>query len=239
MLIEHRRYTPRPGQYAAFIAAQHQRGFAVVRPILERLIGYFVADSGPTDEVVHLYRFDSYDDWTARLHGLYGVPALQPYFVTVRPLLLAQENKFLAPAPVAELTPHWGNGRDWLPSAGPLLGSLSGQPDLIIEETTLRFAPGGLVPYWQAWRDGGLGAGPAVAHNLGVFISMVGPLHELVQYRCYPSHAARRAHREALADSAGWRALQQAAASVTAATSVQLLRPVTVPEMSPLFAHGS
>ena len=112
MLIEKRVYTLRPGLTDAFMKAQVDRGWEPVHPILDKLIGYFSSAGGPRDEITHLYRFDSYDDWVKRLHGLYTVPGLAPYFAAVRPLMLAQVNEFIAPAPFAALTPLWGNGKD-------------------------------------------------------------------------------------------------------------------------------
>ncbi|TBR20784.1 MAG: NIPSNAP family protein, partial [Reyranella sp.] len=115
MLIERRAYTMRPGRMDEFIDAQLERGFGPpIRQILDRLIAYFRTVSGPTDEVVHLWRFDSFEDWTSRLHSLYGRPELEPYFKTVRSLMVAQQNTFLVPAPLPALTPYWGNGQDWL-----------------------------------------------------------------------------------------------------------------------------
>jgi hypothetical protein len=100
MLIERRCYTLKAGGLGAFWRAQDDRGYESVRPILDRLIGYFSAVSGPVDQVVHLYRYDSFEDWQTRLHGLYAVSSLEPYFKTVRALMSTQENAFLKPAPL-------------------------------------------------------------------------------------------------------------------------------------------
>lgn len=115
MLFEQRCYTLKPGTTTAFWQAQVERGFELVEPIQQRLVGYFSNVSGPVDQVTHLYRYDSFDDWENRLHGLYAVSALQPYFRSVRALMTAQQNQFFAVAPVAQLNPLWGQGRDWIP----------------------------------------------------------------------------------------------------------------------------
>jgi NIPSNAP len=236
VLIEHRAYTLKPGCLDTFYAAQLERGFELVKPIMERCLGYFTAQSGPTDQVVHLYRFDNYDDWTKRLHGLYGVAGLEPYFKKVRALMSAQENKFLVPSPLAALTPLLGNGKDWLPG-GPLWADRKTTPEMIIEEHTLILVPGSLPPYWAAYQEHGLKANGATQHLLGCFVSLVGRQHQVVHYRCYPSFGVCRAHRDALAKSADWQAFMRIVGAMTASADSKLLTPAPIAQMAPLFAR--
>jgi hypothetical protein len=64
MLFEYRAYTLRPGNEDAFWDAQLMRGLdPVKRPIMARVVGYFATRTGPVDQIVHLWRFDSYEDW--------------------------------------------------------------------------------------------------------------------------------------------------------------------------------
>lgn len=236
MLIERRCYTLKPGGLAAFWRAQEERGYATVQPILERLIGYFSACSGATDQVVHLYRYDSFDDWKHRLHGLYGVSALEPYFKTVRALMLAQENRFLSPAPLEALSPHWGAGRDWLPEHGPLFDGGTGSAPLV-EESTRILLPGTLPAYWAAWRAHGLGAVEAhAASRLGGFVSLVGQQHQVVDYRVHDGFEARQAHHAALAGNPRWQAFMQAIAPLGVSSERQLLQPAPIAALSPLFS---
>ena len=238
MLIEQRAYTLRPGNLDAFLQAQVTRGFDIVKPIMERLIGYFVTHGGPDTQVVHLYNFDSYDDWTRRLHGLYGVKGLEPYFGTVRPLMLAQENKFLAPAPIAELTPRWGNGNNWLPAHGPVLGKLGKPATNVIEEATLTLNPGALPIYWQAYREHGLVAGGlATANLIACFYTLVGRQHQVIHYRAYQDYAALRSHRDIMAANASWQAFQRAAARLIVHAETKIMEPAPIAQMSPLFAQ--
>lgn len=237
MLIEHRAYTLKPGNLDAFLQAQVTRGFDLVKPIMERLIGYFITHGGPDTQVVHLYNFDSYEDWTRRLHGLYGVKGLEPYFGTVRPLMIAQENKFLAPAPITALTPRWGNGNSWLPAHGPILGRLGKPATTIIEESTLILCPGALPLYWQAYREHGLAAGGLATDSLvACFYTLVGRQHQVVHYRAYQDYAALRAHRDAAAANASWRAMQRAVAPFVAQADTKIMEPAPIAAMSPLFS---
>jgi hypothetical protein len=239
MLIEKRVYTLRPGLIKAFMQAQADRGFEPVRPILEKLIGYFSTEGGPRDDIVHLYRFDSYDDWVRRLHGLYTVPELEPYFRTVRPLMLAQENEFLAPAPFAALTPLWGNGND-----AELRGALGNAPSLdapaLIEQHVTQLLPGKIPAYWEAWKSHGARAGEAATRRLiGVFTTAVGQQHKVTWYRWHADRTGRDAHRDELAGNAHWQAFQAETRGLVASYETRLLTPAPFAEMSPMFPAGS
>lgn len=230
MLFEQRIYTLKPGTIADFWQAQRDRGFELVRPILERQVGYFSAASGAADQVVHLYRYDDFNDWQQRLHGLYGVSELEPYFKRVRALMLAQENKFLVPVPVSELCPYWGNGKDWLPDQGALLGRGNGAA--LVEEQTTVLLPGTLPFYWQAWREHGF---QALANDpgqlLGCFSCLVGRQHQVVMYRLYFDWA----QRQACIDSDNWQPFLAAIQPLVARRESKLLTPAIDRELSPLF----
>jgi hypothetical protein len=235
MLIEKRVYTLRPGLTDAFMRAQAERGFEQVRPILEKLIGYFSTQGGPRDQIVHLYRFDSYEDWVRRLHGLYKVPELEPYFRTVRPLMLAQENEFLAPAPIAALTPLWGNGKDAAPRGALAQAPALGAP-MLVEEQVTQLLPGKMPGYWEAWKNHGLGTGElATLRLIGVFTTAVGQQHKVTWYRWHADRAARDASRDALAAHPGWQAFLSETSSLVASYESKLLTPAPFAEMSPMF----
>ncbi|CAG9167562.1 hypothetical protein LMG23992_00840 [Cupriavidus laharis] len=243
MLFEQRIYTLVPGALDAFWQAQQDRGFELVQPILDRLVGYFSAESGPGDQVVHLYRYDSYDDWVKRLHGLYGVAALEPYFTRVRSLMLAQENKFLALAPLPELAPCWSGGNDWHPADGPIFplaqGEAAAMRDVVLDETTTVLRPGSLPAYWQAYREHGLHCRVESAGGLlGCFVSLVGRQHQVVHYRWHPDFAEREAFRCARLCDDNWQAFLAAIAPLVVCNARKVLRPAPIAELSPAFVRA-
>lgn len=181
MFIEQRTYTLRPGTLERFWQLQQERGFEVVRPIMERLVGYFGKAEEDYDQVVHLYRYDSHDDWIARLHGLYGKPQLDAYFKDVRALMLAQENTVLAPAPSRWLTPILGNGKDWLPEFGPLMPSSESKP-LSLTIQTVDFLPGTLPSAWQTLEAETVDK-QFDSDLLGAFVTVIGRQHRMIIYR--------------------------------------------------------
>ncbi len=235
MIFERRRYTLRPGQYDEFIRLQHERAFdGPFARVVERVIGYFISVSGPVEQIVHLYRYDDFDDWIDRLHGLYGIPEMEPYFTGARAILAEQDVEFFRHAPIDELTPLWNDDADWLPGQGGAKWKLT--PDLIVEEQSIALRPGGLIAYWDAMRETGLAAtGPLRKNTLATWAALTGRQHVVASYHVFDSMAERDAsHAEAngnpvMADfNASIRDLVQS-------RETRLLRPVPVPEMSPLF----
>ncbi|CAB3801471.1 hypothetical protein LMG28688_05364 [Paraburkholderia caffeinitolerans] len=236
MLIEHRVYTLAPGAEASFWDAQRERGEQGLRPILERLIGTYAARSGATDQIVSLYRYDSFEDWQTRLFGLYRQAALQPYFRAVRPLIRRQESRFLAPDPLSELTPHWGNGRDWLPAHGPLFASP--RTESVMDELTLTFAAGGVPACWEAMARHALTADAGVMSGLCAgFSTIAGVLNQVLLYWRHPDLEAALQHRSRLRESGRWNDFLRELAPVDVHAESRLLAPSTVADMSPLYAN--
>jgi NIPSNAP len=236
MLIEHRAYTLNLGATDLFWNAQRERGEHGLRPILDRLIGAFATRSGTTDQIVSLYRYDSFDDWQTRLFGLYAEPTLQPYLRAVRPLIVRQESRFLMPAPLPELTPRWGNGRDWLPGHGPVFASPRAAN--IVDELTLSFAAGGVPACWEAFRKHALTDDPVVTTGLfGGFSSIAGALNQVLLYWHFPDVQAWSAHRASLLESVRWKGFLRTMAPSTVAAESKILAPSEVADMSPLFGE--
>ena len=235
MLFEQRVYTLATEPADRFWALQHERGFELVRPIMERLVGYFSTRIGAHDVIVHWWRFDSFEDWRQRLHGLYEVDALLPYFQKVRALLSAQENKFLTTSPLDELNPIWRASSDWLPGQHPAcLGPLT--PDCRVDMDVVQLRPGGLPSYWQAWKQ----ISPDLLWTnqqrlIGCFHTWVGPLHEVTMLRWHPDAEAAQAWRAGLERRADWAAFQAHIAPWVSCTTHRVLRPGPHPLLSPLF----
>jgi hypothetical protein len=236
MLFEQRMYTLTSEPAERFWILQHERGFELVRPIMERLVGYFSTRIGSQDVIVHWWRFDDYEDWRRRLHGLYEVQALLPYFKQVRAILSAQENKFLTISPVQELNPIWSPSSDWLPGqASPAIGPLT--PECLVDMQVIQLRPGGLPSYWQAWRSMGPDLRHAMQHRLmGVFHTLVGPLHEVTVLRWHPSQREADEWRRRMESQPEWAALQGITSEWISHTRQLSLRPAPGPELSPLFA---
>ncbi len=235
MIMEHRIYTMRPGNVGAFVQAQIDRGFDLMEPLLHNCVGYFDTTGGQMNQIVHLWAFDDLEDWRARYNAVYGIPELQPYFLTVRPLMLAQEVKMLTPAPLAELTPLWGEGRDWR-AGDPPIGDLKAAPGTIVEEQTLSLLPGSLPKYWESYAKHGIEAVRPLAGNLiGCFFTLIGPLHQVVHFWRFDDFNERNRRHAEVAEHDGWRIFAADVKPMVVSQHSRLTRPVPVGPMSPLF----
>jgi hypothetical protein len=235
MILEHRAYTMQLGFLEQFYETQVERGFDVIAPVLDRLIGYFSTVDGPLEQVVHLYAFDSLEDWRNRLHGLYGIPELEPYFQKVRPLMLAQENYILLPAPVRALSPHFTLKHYWQRADGPLAGSEK-MRDLLLEEQIVSLKPGMLGRYWEAMEKTGVKAlTPLETNRMGSFYMMVGPLHQIYHYWFFDGFDDRTRRHNAVRMNPDWIIFQDEIRQIVTGQESKLMRPAPVDEMVPIF----
>ena len=100
-LYEMRTYTFQVGKLAEAVALYRDEGW----PVLEKqgfaanLVGYFTADSGTINRLVHLWKFDDDADRRAHWAGLYGSEEFMRFAGKIRPSMLTQEVVLLNEAP--------------------------------------------------------------------------------------------------------------------------------------------
>lgn len=97
MLVEQRCYTFRPGRLGPFLAAYEAEALAVHTLHLGRLLGYFTAESGEINQVVHLWAFDDHADRAARRKTLYADPVWLAFSDRIAGDVLRMETRFLSP----------------------------------------------------------------------------------------------------------------------------------------------
>lgn len=101
-VYEMRTYTLYVGKMSEAVKLYTEFGFpALKNGGYDRcLIGYFQADTGEINQLVHLWKFD--DDAARRAHwaSLFAdKPFMEGFAAKFRPLVLTQEVKLLTPAP--------------------------------------------------------------------------------------------------------------------------------------------
>lgn len=235
MLFERRAYTLRPGYEDTFWQLQRKWNTPLTyRPMIERNLGYFATMAGPAERIVHLYRWDSYEDGKRRIAAIV-TPERAEYFVAARDLLLAQESFLLDCAPVAELNPLWGGGRDWLPGE-PAFDGVNSATTLVVSESELDFLPGTLPAYWDGYRKLDAKTMDIVRDRLiGVFVVTTGQLHRAIHYRWHRSLAEMEDHHTALAESAPWQTFVATSRPRVVGSRTAYLRPSPVSWMRSLF----
>ena len=101
-LYELRTYTLRVGAMAEAVKLYQEFGF----PALERgghdkkLVGYFQADTGTINQIVHLWKFENDADRRAHWTAVFAsTDFVDRFAVKFRPLVISQEVKLLQAAP--------------------------------------------------------------------------------------------------------------------------------------------
>jgi hypothetical protein len=101
-IYEMRTYTLHPGTMSQAVKLYQEFGF----PALDKggharnLVGYFIADTGTMNQLVHLWKFD--DDAHRRDHWkavFANMDFIEGFAVKFRPLMQTQEVKLLTAAP--------------------------------------------------------------------------------------------------------------------------------------------
>lgn len=227
-VFERRAYTFRPETRATFWELQVKWNLGLsFEELLAHNLSYFETVGGSEERVVHLYRFDSLQQWDEIYARIYANHPKE-HFAAARALITHQENEFLRPAPVAGL----GLGEEGL--IRPDL-TMADPEAAIVVETTTRCKPGGLATYWAAW-DRYVGEAPEAARRglIGVYFVLVGRLHAVRDYRWFDSEAEARRFAEHDADAAA-RAYTDAYRDLVAEREIAYLRPAPTPNHRKLF----
>jgi len=101
-LYELRTYTLRVGTMAEAVKLYQEIGFPALQKGShdKKLLGYFQADTGTINQIVHLWKFDDDADRRAHWVAVYANNDFVEGFASkFRPLLMAQEVKLLQAAP--------------------------------------------------------------------------------------------------------------------------------------------
>ncbi len=103
MIIDHRTYTIAHGRNKDYLDLFEAEGLPVQLRHLGPLIGYFQTTLGPLNQVVHLWQFDDLADMERRRAARDADPDWTAYKKKSAGMLIAQENKILAPTSFSPL----------------------------------------------------------------------------------------------------------------------------------------
>jgi hypothetical protein len=237
VIFERRAYKLRPGKLEAFWVGQETWNTkAVFGPLLERNIGYFRAVTGSLDEIVHLYRFDSLEQWQAVYQQFYAAQS-PDYFKLVRPWMLRQENSFLAAPPVVSLASRWTGEKLLLP---PGVDPKAPPDKMCVIETTLLLLLGGLPAYWQACEAHRLQLdAPSDANLLAELVSLVGRQHRIVRYEIFCDSSEAFERMTAQQADPSWQAFERSWSDWVADRTVTVLRPSPLASRRALLAESA
>jgi hypothetical protein len=99
MIIEHRTYTLCPQKRQKWIDLYGTHGLPIQQHHLGKLIGFFVSEIGPLNQVVHLWSYEDLNDRMARRSRMKADPRWVDFLRMNDELdaVRAQENKILVP----------------------------------------------------------------------------------------------------------------------------------------------
>ncbi|EUC18796.1 UNVERIFIED_ORG: NIPSNAP protein [Burkholderia sp. CF145] len=103
MIIEHRTYKLKPGSLNEFLSTYETEGLAIQVGALGEMLGYFVSEVGHLNCVIHLWKFDSFEDRQSRRSKLWSAPEWKVLMTKLSPMILDQRSQLLTPAPFSPI----------------------------------------------------------------------------------------------------------------------------------------
>lgn len=104
MIVEERRYTFLPGKLAMFLEIYAEEGMVVQRSYLLHLLGYYVSEIGPLNQLTVLWGYPSFEAREQCRAALVADHRWVAFLYKVRPLMTHQECRILKAAPLFEKT---------------------------------------------------------------------------------------------------------------------------------------
>ena len=98
MIIDYRAYTFRPGTVPAFLDLFENEGMAVQQRILGNFIGMFRHETGPLNQVIHMWGYDNVAERERRRAECAADPGFQAYVKKARDMILEQDVRIIVPA---------------------------------------------------------------------------------------------------------------------------------------------
>lgn len=103
MIIDHRTYTVKHGRMKDYLRRYESEALPHQIEHLGRLVGFFVSDIGPLNQVVHLWAYDSIADREVRRERLAADPRWQAFLAGNDGTFAGQETKILKPTAFSPL----------------------------------------------------------------------------------------------------------------------------------------
>ena len=100
-LYELRTYTVYVGKIAELVALYRDFGWPAMEMggHAKKLVGYFTADTGDLNQLIHLWKFDDDADRRAFWAEVFADEDFMAFAAQIRPLIMKQRNQLLHAAP--------------------------------------------------------------------------------------------------------------------------------------------
>lgn len=97
MIIDHRTYNIVPRKVQTYLKLFEDHGLPVQQRHLGPLLGYYVTDIGPQNQLIHLWGYDSLADMESRRAKRNADPDWAKFLEMTEGLVLSQETKIIRP----------------------------------------------------------------------------------------------------------------------------------------------
>ena len=99
MYVEERTYQLLPGRAAEYLSLYEAKGMRAQTRYLPNMLGYYFAEIGTLNEVVHLWLHESLDAREVNRAAMRADAEFQAYWNEVRVMIVRQQTRILKPAP--------------------------------------------------------------------------------------------------------------------------------------------
>lgn len=103
MIYEMRTYRLRTGTLPEYVRLVGEEGIAIQKSYLGTLVGYFVSDIGPLNQIVHIWAYRDLADREARRAALALDPAWIAFGPKIQALIEEMETKIMKPTAFSPL----------------------------------------------------------------------------------------------------------------------------------------
>ncbi len=98
MIVDVRTYTLVPRKLGKYVELFERHALPVMQRHGLELVGYYLSQIGPLNQVVHLWRYDSLADLERKRAARDADPAWGEYLALTEGMVLSQESKIMRPA---------------------------------------------------------------------------------------------------------------------------------------------
>jgi len=178
MIVDVRTYTMHPGKLPAMIAHYGEKGWPIQNQYLGNCRGWFVAEVGTLNRVVHIWQYEDIADREARRARMQADAGWQSFLREGAGRAAMQDNKIMKPAP-------------FFPFENAKAGPIG-----VLDVRTYTLKHGATADYLKLYQAEALPLQQKhLGHCLGWYVSDIGPLNQVFHVWAYPSFDERMRRR--------------------------------------------
>ena len=91
-VVEIRTYELKPGMANSYVGLYLEEGFEIQKSHLGEPVGYYFSEVGDLNQIVHMWRYESFEERAEKRTALFSDPAWLEYVGKVGPMILNQKN---------------------------------------------------------------------------------------------------------------------------------------------------